>query len=77
VLALVLLVLVTVGLNVYVTHFGSYNATYGALAGIVVLSLWFHLAALIVIVGAHVNAVLQQQTSRSTAPGRDTNAPGP
>ena len=77
VLALVLLVLVTVGLNVYVTHFGSYNATYGALAGIVVLLLWFHLAALIVIVGAHVNAVLEQQTSRSTAPGKRYERSGP
>jgi membrane protein len=59
VVALVLLVLVTVGLNVYVTHFGSLNATYGTLAGVVVLLLWLHLAALIIILGAHVNAALE------------------
>lgn len=58
-LALALLVLVTVGLNVYAANFGSYDATYGALAGVVVLLLWLHLAALIVIVGAQVNADLR------------------
>jgi membrane protein len=66
VLVLVLLVLVTAGLNVYVTHFGSYDATYGALAGVVVLLLWLHLAALIVIVGAHVNADLEREAARDT-----------
>jgi membrane protein len=60
VLALVLLVVATVGLNVYVSHVGSYDATYGALAGVIVLLLWLHLAALIVIVGAHVNADLER-----------------
>jgi membrane protein len=60
VLALVLLVVVTAGLNLYVSHVGSYDATYGTLAGVVVLLLWLHLAALIVIVGAHVNADLER-----------------
>jgi membrane protein len=60
VLALVLLVVVTAGLNLYVTHVGSYDATYGTLAGVIVLLLWLHLAALIVIVGAHVNADLER-----------------
>jgi YihY family inner membrane protein len=55
-LALALLVLLTVGLHVYVANFGSYDATYGALAGVVVLLLWLHLVALIVIAGAQVNA---------------------
>ena len=62
VLALVLLVVVTVGLNLYVTHVGSYDATYGTLAGVIVLLLWLHLAALIVIVGAHVNADLERRS---------------
>jgi membrane protein len=60
VLALALLVVVTVGLNLYVTHVGSYDATYGTLAGVIVLLLWLHLAALIVLVGAHVNADLER-----------------
>ena len=64
--ALALLVLVTAGLNVYIANFGSYNATYGALAGVIVLLLWLHLAALIVIVGAQVNADLDHPVRSPT-----------
>ena len=62
-LALALIVLVTVGLHVYVANFGSYDATYGALAGVVILLLWLHFVALIVIVGAQVNAATVSASS--------------
>lgn len=54
--ALVLLVAAMAAMNLYVAAAGSYDATYGALAGVVVLLLWLHLAALIVLIGAYVNA---------------------
>ncbi len=41
----------------YVTRFGSYDATYGSLGAVVVLLLWFWLSALIVLLGATVDAV--------------------
>ena len=40
----------------YTANFGSYGETYGPLATIVVLLLWFQLSALAVIVGAEVDA---------------------
>ena len=43
----------------YVSHFGSYNATYGSLGAVVVLLLWFWVTSLIVLVGAEVDAELQ------------------
>jgi membrane protein len=58
--ALVLLVLMTVGLNVYVSNVKSYD-TYGALAGVVLLMLWLHLGALIILLGAELNADLERQ----------------
>jgi len=61
--ALAALVLVTVGTNVYVANFGAYNATYGVLAGVVVLLLWVHLLVLIVLVGAYINADLTRAPS--------------
>jgi membrane protein len=67
-LALMLIVLVTVGLHVYVANFGSYDATYGALAGVVILLLWLHLVALIVIVGAQVNAELERDAGARRPP---------
>lgn len=43
--------------SAYVTRFGSYDATYGSLGAVVVLLLWFWLSALIVLLGATVDAV--------------------
>jgi membrane protein len=69
VIALVLLVAASVGLQVYAANFGSYGATYGSLAAVVLLLLWMYLAALITIVGAQVNSELEHQTARDTTRG--------
>ena len=45
----------------YVRNFGSYNATYGALGGMVVLLIWFFLTGYILILGAELNAIIDQQ----------------
>ena len=48
----------------YVSHFGSYNATYGALGGLAIALLWFHLTGFVLIVGAEINVVVDKQTHR-------------
>jgi membrane protein len=64
----------SLGLSYYVSNFGSYDATYGSLAAVVILLLWFWVGALVVLLGAEVDAELQGQ--RDTVPREDAeNAP--
>lgn len=69
VIAAVTWLLASLLLNVYVANFGSYNETYGALGGVVVLMLWMFVSALIVLVGAELDAELEAQTKWDTTTG--------
>jgi membrane protein len=51
--------------SVYVDQYSSYNQTYGALAGVVVLMLWLYLTAYIVLMGAEVNAEAERRAAGS------------
>lgn len=46
----------------YVTRFGSYNETYGAMGAIVILLTWFLLSSYAVLIGAEINAEMERQT---------------
>jgi membrane protein len=48
----------TVGFDIYVSEFSSYNTTYGAFAGGVILLLWIWLAAIAFLLGAELDAVM-------------------
>ncbi|MGE4006922.1 YihY/virulence factor BrkB family protein, partial [Pseudonocardia sp.] len=69
VVATVLWVVGSVVFSLYVDNFGSYNKTYGALAGVIVLLLWLYLTGYIVLLGAEVNAESERQTARDTTRG--------
>ena len=60
VVAIVVSVLATLGFFFYVTNFGNYNATYGALAGVVVLLLWLYIVNAVLLLGAEIDAELER-----------------
>lgn len=54
------------GFSLYAENFGSYQETFGSLAGVVILLFWLWISAFIVLLGARINAALEQRTSADT-----------
>lgn len=59
------------GFSYYVGNFGGYDKTYGSLAAVVVFLLWMYLSALIVLIGAEINAETELQTGKDTTVSPD------
>ncbi|RYY14544.1 MAG: hypothetical protein EON55_08215, partial [Alphaproteobacteria bacterium] len=53
----------------YVSHFGGYNATYGALGAVVSFLMWLYVTAFVVLLGAELNAEIERQTAQDTTAG--------
>ncbi|MEO0390607.1 MAG: YihY/virulence factor BrkB family protein [Pseudomonadota bacterium] len=68
-LACVLWVAGTAGFAVYVRYFGSYNETFGALGGVIILLTWFWLTALTALIGALIDAELEERVAPDTTVG--------
>jgi membrane protein len=56
---------------VYVSHFSSYSATYGAFAGAVILLVWLWLTNVVLLFGAELNAVIDLRRSPHLPAGYD------
>ncbi len=48
--------LLGLGLRFYVNNFGNYNATYGAVGGVIILLFVFYLDSLMLLIGAEINS---------------------
>lgn len=54
--------IVTFALRAYVTSFANYNATYGAVGGVIVLLTWMYFSMLVFLVGGEINSELHHGT---------------
>lgn len=69
VVATVLWLLGSVAFSVYVTHFNSYDKTYGSLGGVVIMLTWLYLSAFVALFGAIINAQSERQTVADSTVG--------
>lgn len=60
--AIVVWALASAGFALYVANFGAYDKTYGTLAGLVVLLLWFWITNLAILFGHQLNAERERST---------------
>jgi membrane protein len=60
----------SLGVSFYLGHIADYNATYGTLGALIGFMVWTWISAIIVIVGAEINAELEHQTARDSTTGR-------
>lgn len=70
VIATVLWVVGSLLFSWYVNNFGSYNETYGAVAAVIIMMLWFNLTSFIILLGAEINSELEHQTAKDTTIGK-------
>jgi membrane protein len=53
---------VTLAFRVYVANFANYNATYGAIGGVIVLLTWMYFSMLVFLIGGEINSELHHGT---------------
>jgi len=82
VIAIVTLVIASLGFGIYVANFSNYDRTYGSLAGVIIFLLWVWIANLALLFGAEFDAELErgrqlqgglEAEERIQLPPRDTN----
>lgn len=59
--ATLLWALISLGFSYYTTSFSSYGNTYGAFAGVALLSIWLFLTGLAILLGGEVDAAFERQ----------------
>ncbi|WP_367129814.1 YihY/virulence factor BrkB family protein [Saccharothrix sp. HUAS TT1] len=82
-LTVVVWVAASLGFAFYVANFGSYNKTYGSLAGVIIFLVWLWISNLALLLGAELDAELERGRRMASgesagqdpvAPPRDTSA---
>lgn len=60
IVAILVWILASVGFGFYVANFGNYNATYGALAGVIIMLIWLYITNITLVLGAEIDAELER-----------------
>ncbi|MFG6529193.1 MULTISPECIES: YihY/virulence factor BrkB family protein [unclassified Sulfitobacter] len=71
VIACILWIVASIGFSIYVSNFGSYNESFGSMAGAIILLMWLWISAFIVLLGAEFNSEMEAQTRKDSTTGPD------
>jgi membrane protein len=72
--ATLLWLVASLAFKIYVAKFTNYNASYGAVGGVIVMLLWFYLSGIALILGAEMNATVEHASPYGKAPGQKSPA---
>ncbi|WP_415026626.1 YihY/virulence factor BrkB family protein [Bradyrhizobium sp.] len=53
----------------YASSFGTFNATYGSLGAVIGFMTWLWISAIVILLGAELNAEMEHQTAKDTTTG--------
>lgn len=59
-LAIAVMIITTIGVGFYIGNFANYEATYGALAGVIIFLFWIYIMNVVLLLGAEFNAELER-----------------
>jgi membrane protein len=62
IVAVLIWIAASLGFSFYVGRFGSYEVSYGALGGVIVLLLWMWISSMAVLLGAEINAIIEHRS---------------
>ncbi|MFG6584835.1 YihY/virulence factor BrkB family protein [Sulfitobacter sp. 1A12779] len=71
IIACILWIVASIGFSIYVSNFGSYNESFGSMAGAIILLMWLWISAFIVLLGAEFNSEMEAQTRKDSTTGPD------
>ncbi len=66
----------SIGFSYYVSHFGSYNKTYGSLGAAIGFMTWIWISTMVVLIGAELDSEIEQQAEKGDAAPTDTGVQG-
>ena len=62
-------IIASLGLDWYADRLGDYQRTYGAIGGVIVVLLWLYASGVAILLGAELNAAIEDTAAGSHAPG--------
>jgi membrane protein len=72
IIAVTLWIVFSVLFSVYINNFGSYNATYGSLAGVAIFMFYIYYSSLIMLIGCEMNQVIEGHIPEGKNEGEKT-----